>query len=313
MKRTLLLFGLFLISFGPLGAQNNLPDVEVTHRRMSDGKSQEIIAQKNKPGSYTVFIRFTMLQNIRQAQTYRTTVRGDNERLLTLQPEKPDQGWNFNYRYWYIRGYKPSKLDSSFVYRLPYSTGKSAVRALSLYNLNERHFDDKPSRGWSSFEFMLEKGDTVFAMRKGQVVNIVDQHDPLPEEMSVSYHSESNDITIEHPDGTTGMYRVFERGSMLVKEGDMVYPGTPLGLAGSFSENGNYMIRFHVAYPELNRNYKEGDPANSSVFEWVFYNPYFLTTDGVRQLSSGETYRSASSPELVQREMTKREIKAIAD
>lgn len=314
MKKHLLRFVSVALTIGSVGSvcAQNVP-FEFDWKKNGDNTTQELVAiNKTQLGTFTLYIELKNIINVRLQRKHTVLVRNSGDRILTMKPIDEERPMDVDVaRVGIARGYRSKNLDSSFVYRLPYSTSKSAVRALSLYNLDERHFDGNPARGWKAFEFALERGDTVFAVRKGQVILVIDQYDLLPKGMEASYNSQSNDVVVEHPDGTLGSYQVFERGSICVREGDVVYPGTPLGRAGTFSENGNYMIRFFVSYPDTNPNYNEDDPNNSSVFEQVYYNPHFLTPEGVRQLTHRESYRSASSAELVQREMTKRELKAV--
>lgn len=309
MKRPFLTL-LFIAASGFAYGQNPKYDIELSQKWANDHSSVDINAKKHKPGSYTVFLRFGTLENVQHSRTFRTVVKSDG-RMLTLKSVNKDKPMNYNYHYWYAPGYKHPKLDSTFVYRLPYSTAKTNVKALHLYNLSERHFDSRPARGWKSFEFLLEEGDTVFAARKGLVVSVTDGHDVLDAELQASYHSVTNNIRIEHEDGTLADYMVFEKGSISVKEGDLVYPGTPLGKAGAFSAGGNHTIRFHVFFPDLNPDYKEGD-SDQSLFEWVYYNPHFATAEGNRQLEHESEHRAVSPSELIQKEMTKKEIKSVA-
>lgn len=283
-------------------------EIETTSRWV-DGTSLEINAVKYPVGSYTVLVKFTERQNTRQSPTFRTVMRGSNQKLLTVAPINAEQPVRCGYRYYYIRGYRHPKLDSAFVYRLPYSTSHEPVTVRELYNLNERHFEGKPVRGWKVWQFMLNEGDTVFAMRKGTVVEIHDGEAPAQAGLQSTYRSRENSILVEHPDGTLCRYSVLENGSLTVAVGDMVYPGTPLARAGTYYEGGERQVRTAVYFPDENPAYDETAPQNGSVFEWVYYNPWFATAGGDTRLQDGAAYRAATSAELVRKEMTKKEIK----
>lgn len=299
-----------LLAFGGLGAsaQTGQPDIELDTRWVET--SLEVNATKRTPGSYTLVVRFSQLENTRQSPVYKTVLRGASQKLLTVTPVQPERPVGCSYTYSYVRGYRSPKLDSAFVYRLPYSTTKGeAVRALSLFNLNQRYFDGQPMRGWSAWEFRLAPGDTVFAMRKGQVVEVHDGEEPADEGVASTYRSRANSVLVEQPDGTLCRYEVLEKGSIAVRPGDMVYPGTPIARAGTYYERGEHQVRIAVYFPDENPNYRPGDPKNGAAFEWVYYAPRFATAQGDIRLQHGRAYRAVSSPELVQREMTKREIK----
>ncbi len=270
----------------------------------------EISVLKNTPGTYTVYFYLTRAENIRQSRPFTTIVRGDRV-LVTLTPIIENQRMDVSYNYRYARGYHDPKLDTAFVYRLPYSIQKGEVMALAHYNLRERHFEGgSASKNWASFQFQLERGDTIFAARKGLVVEVRNDVEALPEDMATNYHSTSNQIVVEQNDGTIVYYDVFEKGSITVKPGDIIFPGTPLGKAGAFYENGDYQIRFWISYPELQNDYRTN--TDNPSFEWTYINPMFLTDKGVVQLTHGSRHQAVTSPELEQKEMTKKELKSSA-
>lgn len=305
-----ILLGLALVSLSQFANAQFRP-VELDSRwvETDEGTNLEVSAQKNGPGTRTLFIEFTQLQNAKQSPTFSTVVRGDKP-ILTIKPVNKNDYPKVNWRSWSIQGHHNPKLDSSFVYRLPYGTAKAPVAVYEMYNLNQQHFNGNPVRGWKAFEFHLERGDTVFACRKGTVVEVIDGHAMLSADQDAGYHSENNRLTIEHEDGTLGYYSVFENQSIRVKEGDAVYPGSMLGKAGAFSEGGQYQIRFHASYPTVIKNFKS--EVHRSPFEWIYYNPFFATADaGAMQLEHGQKYRAFSSDALVQKEMTKKEIKTV--
>lgn len=301
-----------LLSCGPLSAfaQKGQPDIEVDSKWA--GTSLEISAAKRPVGSYTVLLRFTQRENTRQTPTYKTVMRGSNQKLLTVAPINAEQPVNCQFSYSYIRGYHNPKLDSTFVYRLPYSTSRNPVMAVELFNLNERYLEGKPVRGWKSWQFLLDEGDTVFAMRKGLVVEVHDGEEPAQAGLQSTYRTKNNHILIEQPDGTLCQYSVLENGSITVKPGDAVYPGTPIAKAGTYYEGGEYQVRTLVYFPDENKSFREGDPQNGSVFEWVYYDPWFATQDGNTRLCNRTAYKAFTTPELVQKEMTKKEIKQSA-
>ncbi len=304
------LFVIALLALGQSGAtaQNTRPDIEVDSRWVET--SLEINAIKHTLGSYTLLLQFSELENTRQSPVYKTVMRGASQKLLTVAPVQAERPVGCRYAYSYIRGYRSPKLDSAFIYRLPYSTMKGeAVRAISLFNLNQRYFDGQPVRGWSAWEFRLAPGDTVFAMRKGLVVEMHDGEEPADEGIAATYRSRANYVLVEQPDGTLCRYEVLEKGSIAVRPGDVVYPGTPIARAGTYYEGGEYQVRIAVYFPDENPRFRQGDSKNGSAFEWVYYNPRVATAQGEIRLQHGRTYRAVSSPELVQREMTKREIK----
>ncbi len=300
---------LLVASLSTASAQQR-PEIEIRSRWVNC-TSLEINAEKHTQGSYTVLLVFTERQNTRQPPTFKTVMRGSTQSLLTVKPIQPEQPVGCAYRYHYIRGYHAPKLDSGFVYRLPYSVHRDKpVRARPLFDLRERYFDGKPARGWSAWQFLLAEGDTVFAMRKGTVVEVHDGETPAQAGLQSTYRSKENSVLVEHPDGTLGRYTVLDNGTITVREGEVVFPGTPIAQAGTYYEGGERQVRVCVYFPDENPAFRGNASTNVSAFEWVYYNPWFATSEGPRQLVDLGTYTAVCAPELVQREMTKKEIKA---
>lgn len=309
-QSTTLLAAIFLCGVTGISAQPKY-DIE-TDTKWVNGTSLEISAVKHTVGSYTILLQFTERENTRQPPTFKTVMRGGSQKLLTVAPINVEQPVRCGYRYHYIRGYHHPKLDSSFVYRLPYSTSREPAVAAELFNLNERYFEGRPARGWKAWQFLLNEGDTVLAMRKGTVVEVHDGGAPAQAALQATYRTKNNNVLVEHPDGTLARYSVLENGSIAVRPGDIVYPGTPLGKAGAYYEGGERQVRVQVYFPDENRDYRPDDPQNRSVFEYVYYNPRFATAGGNTRLTNREKYKAVETPELVQKEMTKKEIKQFA-
>ena len=79
----------------------------------------------------------------------------------------------------------------------------------------------------------MEKGDTVYATRRGTVVEVgIPEREP--DAPAAGLTSESPDLLVEQPDGTLAWYISPDGDNVLVEVGDEVLPGTPLALAGSY-------------------------------------------------------------------------------
>ena len=116
-------------------------------------------------------------------------------------------------------------------------------------------------------------------------------------------------MQVEHADGTIATYNVLEPGSVCVKLGDTVYPDTPLALVGSF-DGTQYRVALTLHYI-TDRIFAKGNAYSyEHAFESVFINPVFATAHGNRMLVSQNRYTAVVAPELITKEMTKREMKA---
>lgn len=263
-----------------------------------------VTVTKRVLGSYSIAVEFVAPQNLIPPSRFRRTVRNSGT-LLRLKPTQANQpGW-CNFRFTYVLGANDARVDPDFVYRLPFSVTCDEVRADTATNFDTHFFQKARPKNWTAYYFQLQRGDTVFAARKGRVVEVLDNHQSSP---GTLYASQTNNIRVEHTDGTIAMYQLLEKGSMMVSEGDMVYPDTPLALVGSF-DGEHYKLAFCIYYIED----KNSDPAEPydlmRAFTSAFVEPVFSTSQGAIKLQSGHTYQARVTQELVQEEMKKREIK----
>lgn len=266
----------------------------------------EIRADKQGPGTMTVFLYFHTTGRARKElepiRLFRITESGT---LFQI----PDSVWgqpnNIRYKYWWLYGYHSTDLDNSFIYRLPFSEHRQgAVETTRLYTPPEERKPDD----YIGYQFLLDATDTVLAARKGIVVYV--GCDTIPPERKVDprHRAWRNEVMVEHSDGTLGWYYVLEKQSILVREGDVVYPGTPIGFPGTYG--GPFLTRFVVLYPGINPDFDIDDMGETWPLKYCGFRPYFLTREGVVKLQEDGYYRAASSDALVQREMTRKEIKA---
>ena len=151
-------------------------------------------------------------------------------------------------------------------------------RGVSVY---DRFLKEK--KGALGLHFEMEKGDTVYAMRRGTVVEVgIPEREP--DAPAVSFTSESPDL--------------------LVEVGDEVLPGTPLALAGSY-DGERYKVSVQTFWWESNPDPKERE---RKPFIRKHFFPQFVTEEGVVCVEKG-VYRPVETEELVIREMNRKELK----
>lgn len=272
--------------------------------KRNDDKSVTLTAEKTSPGTYTVVLNFRELSNSSVGNpVYR--VRNNGENFLTLSPDNKNQGISYSYSYSFIRGELNPKFNPLFLYALPYGKGKK-TRAVESTFLRATYFGSSTPQDWKAYRFNTEEADTVTAIRKGTVVSVSDIHDQ--DTKDVKYTSKVNSVTVEHADGTLANYKGFKKG-IFVKEGQTVFPGTALGMNDISNER--YGISLMITYLKSanfggnkNLDSKEGESL------YGFITPYFCTTENANGiLTSQKYYSSAITPEIIQKEMTKKEIK----
>lgn len=267
----------------------------------------KITFEKSKPGTYTVLLHINELSNASISNPHMIKATSF---ITNLNIQRVDKNTPLKYSgayYWYARGnVNPKKVDGDFLYRLPVSPGKDYL-VTKHYNVNEKYFGEE-STNYHSYQFNAEKGDTVFAVRKGIVMEIEDGADPVASGSNVSYSTQRNSMIIEHEDGTMAWYGVLEKNSFMVKEGDMVYPHTPLALAGTYDMQ-EYQIRLRIYYLTYDNKVKfSREKGFKTSTEYIA--PRFITANGILKLEHGKTYSSAVITEdIITKEMTRKEKK----
>ena len=290
------------IGITAFAAQAQEKELVISTKRNND-KSVALTAEKAAPGTYTVVLNFRELSNTSNVGEPIYRVRNSGDNILTLTPTNPNQSVGVSYSYSYIRGELNPKYNKEFLYALPYAKGKK-VRAVESGFLNATYFGSTTPDDWKAYRFYTEDADTVTAVRKGIVVSVSDLYDEDTKDLK--YTSKVNTIVVEHADGTLATYRGFKKG-IFVKEGQTVFPGTALGMNNITNER--YGISLMITYLK-SANFGSNKNPKESKSLYGFITPYFCTTDNANGiLTSQKYYSSALTPEVIQKEMTKKEIK----
>lgn len=274
--------------------------LDISYERNKDN-SVAINYTKNAPGSYYVQVRFPILENCIQGE-FSTVVKDLGGTLLTLLPMNQNQPIRFSTSTSYSRGEPNPKVDKDFVYMLPYKKGKT-VKIIEATSLNEKYFGKKKIDSWKSFIVDTKSKDSIFAMRKGIVIEIVNKHEAISTN-NARYTSSLNYIIIEHQDGTTSTFKGLNKDSFFVKEGQTVYPQSKLGVLNIFDES-KYRLYFHVSYLVDNKNTNN----SKEKMHREFVDPIFLTKKGETKLNHGNEFTVGFSEALLKEEFSRREKK----
>ncbi|WP_199119675.1 M23 family metallopeptidase [Pedobacter sp. ASV28] len=292
-----------IIGVSTLTANAQEKELTVSSKRNED-KSVTLTAEKNALGTYTVVLNFRELNNASVNGDPVYEVRHNNDNFLTLTPINKDQGIGYSYSYSYIRGKLAPKYSPLFLYALPYPKGRKVRVAESTF-LNATYFGSTTPEDWKAYRFYTEEADTVTSVRKGTVVSVSDLYDENTKDLK--YTSKVNTLIIEHADGTLATYKGFKKG-IFVKEGQTVLPGTPLGI--NTITNERYGISLIITYlKSAEIGVAKNNPKESKSL-YGFITPYFSTNENANGiLTSQKYYTAAITPEIIQKEMTKKEIK----
>lgn len=296
----------FTLTFISLSAQERAFKLEA---KVNSNRSVDFNFEKLDPGTHTVVVNFKTLSNSYNPGAF-FTANDYSGRLFTLTPSNKDQGIGFSYSFSYIRGKLKPKYDANFIYLLPYKTGVKVQVAEASF-LGATYFGDTTPDDWKSLRFYTTAQDTVTAIRKGVVVDIKDLHETL-DESGVAFTSKTNELIIEHPDGTLATYRGFKKGSFVVKLGQTVFPSTPLGLNSKYDKNGKYNVSIMITYLKSSDLADRATSLSKSNSFYGFVNPHFMTADSAdQQLISQTVHVATAVPQVVQKEMSKKELKAL--
>lgn len=115
--------------------------------------------------------------------------------------------------------------DSNHQYLLPFPKGKT-VRIMQGNFGKVTHFTKQSKY---AFDFTLAIGDTITAARKGVVVRTESKY---TEAGGKELRDKANQVVIAHDDGSIAYYVHLDTDGVLVKEGDIVEAGQPIGLSG---------------------------------------------------------------------------------
>ena len=207
-----------------VGAVAQSPTIRT--QRNENNSLDFILENKTRPGTLTVFLTLRDLQNCNTASgTFRYETRYTGTRLLSLRPADDNRGVRYGYSYRFFLGPVDKEPDTAFVYRMP-TTVRWPVRVSRGVSVYDRFRKEK--KGALGLHFEMEKGDTVYAMRRGTVVEVgIPEREP--DAPAVSFTSESPDLLVEQPDGTLAWYICLDGDNVLVHRDFAMQNGLSVG------------------------------------------------------------------------------------
>lgn len=285
---------LFLTIFFNLNGQI---DVETN---FNDDNSVEFRYSKTLPGSYLLKISFTSLTNASH-QGFMNYVKDAGGPLFTLKPTNSTAqvGFHYTYSYWPVAKAKP---DLDIIHALPFENQKK-VRVIPLKNVFTEYISKERSavdENWVAYGF-VSASNKVLCTRKGIVINLINSYQTNNSE-DLTFTTNTNSVTLEHPDGTYSRYNGFKKDGFSIQLGATVYPGEEIGIIDSkFQEN--YLLKFQFF---LRRPIIDGHNVEIKNF---YIEPTFQTEKGQTKIYHHRTYASSIDQTLIFQEMKKREIK----
>lgn len=294
-----ILFKLTFCSF----AQSS--DIIIKTERNSDN-SVDFNYEKNVYGTFNIFVKLSNFSNC-FVNDYKGSVSNSSGKLFSLKPEKATEPINFSYTYTFQRGQLNPQIDTSIVYTLPFRKGKK-IRVSEAFLISERYGwnNFKSPKNFKCYNFNFNSTDTVLATRKGLVVKIVNnfETDTTKEYL---FTDQRNTILIEHSDGTQAIYKGFQKNNIFVKEGDVVFPQTPLGMIAKYDAKEKYLLQYSVYSLIEDKNTNTSKTPSFTTYEYI--TPVFCTTTGNTKLACPAYYIVECSDGVLTREFSKKELK----
>lgn len=274
---------------------------------VTDGRPHYVIVYFNEIRGLTCSALFPCLRRVRS---------GTNV-LFTLKKTDGKCGSYFNYRYRYLDG-DPRAEHDGIPYLMPVKNGASS-KVFGLTYIG-KYFDKDSPENWACYGFRVNPEDTVYASRRGTVIEVEKNYDlPLH---SPFFTSNRNSIRVLHRDGTIARYKNFSKNGIFPEVGDRVYAGDPIGISEPENDKKNQFVSLMVYYPNaelLNLtqrqmgpsefvNIRRTIPKNDKSY-WIYVQPKFKTASGIRSLELHQTYVADHDKETIMAEMSRREKK----
>ena len=287
-----------------LNAQN--PKLLITVER-NDDNSVTLNYTKELPGTYTVNLEFTQLENSDAQVHQKIVISGYNGVVLKLKPINTQKSISVGYKYTTIIGEINPKIDSLVTYCLPFKLNKN-IKIIEAENIDQKYFNNEEEKTWKTYVVNLQTPDTVYCMRKGIVVDIK-RGENSNTSIEKVYTSKTNQVLIEHNDRTYSKYTGFDDDKILVKLGQTVYPQSKLGVLGLYNVAA-YRLDFYVYYL-VDFNFEQLNNQNvlNKKLPMRFLTPNFITQNGIQKLKNQMEYSVNCNKEIIIQEFTKREKK----
>ena len=297
-KLTLLLLLIPILSFGQ--------KIEIDYVINNDN-SVSFNYKKNIAGSYLVILEFSNLSNTRAQKKVSKILKNNSGSFLKLKPINEENGISFQYQTMYFKGNINSKVNEDYPYILPFNKGEK-ITPRENYSLENRYLNEEIPKGWKSYSFTFNEPKEVKAIRKGIILEIKDIYTPdyITE---VSYYSEQNSISIEHIDGTVATYKGFDKNTIQLKEGEMVYPQTTLGQLVKYDNREIYRLYLTLYSYTTKDNISLFRLNSSDDYEITYLTPKFYVRNSLEILKDNNEYLVDFDEKTQFKEMKKREIK----
>jgi murein DD-endopeptidase MepM/ murein hydrolase activator NlpD len=258
---------------GSLTVAASRPMIKVSKRR--EGNALHFFVENMEAADVTATFELGLV-NLKSSTNFPYTTTFPPHQIteaFSLSPICLDQEWHYALTNHVTLGNNCAVHDDSYVYALPYSAGK-AFRVTQGYDGKFSHQGTEQY----AIDWKMPEGTPVLAARGGVVVEVRD--DSSAGGPDRKFLPSANFILIQHSDGTLGKYAHLLQGSARVKIGQLVEPGTLIGLSGNTGYSSGPHLHFSV-YRARNGMERESIPTRFRVQDQAAVT-----------LQQGRTYRA---------------------
>ena len=154
----------------------------------------------------------------------------------------PSQKWHYDYTFHFVRGDVNASYDGT-VLKLPFERG-TAHLVVQGWNGTFSHVNEDAT------DWAMPIGTTILAARGGLVVETRADATESGTDPAFKDNYPVNAIYIRHDDATIGVYLHLDTNGVLVKPGQRVETGEPIGLSGNTGYSTRPHLHFEVLAPK---------------------------------------------------------------
>jgi Peptidase family M23 len=251
--------------------------------------------------NYILELGFTTFNNVKcdQPLPFHGEVKPGYNKLFTISAIDPQVAILFKYNSGFQKGCMRPVITRDFTYLFPISPGKEAqVYEMSPDKIKDSTSHMADSAYWYVLRLRMKSGDTIYAARKGMVNTVSDQNGA--NDAGQTSIGTENFIEITQADCSFARYGILKKNSSLVKPGQSVKAGQPIGLVGGDAYGRGSDLRFSVYY------YQEENGSLNQVSVPHYIIPQIWTkTNGKGKLKHGAVYISEFPASVLNQETPK--------
>lgn len=301
------IFTLFLLFYSGFNTYAQIDGIQVTYIHNADN-SCDFYYQKSKPGTYHLIVKFESIKNT-AGYYYEGNIKENSGFLFQLKPIKPEKKIKFICEPYYIKGNPKPDINKNFIYLLPFKKGENVSISTVMTIMSELNEGNTHYAHCLNFS-ESNKAKAIHAMRKGIVIDIINDYDFDPNSFSI-FDEKRNSIIIEHEDGTYALYSGFKKDAIAVKVGQTVLPTNYLGILEKSVDN-QFHLFFDIYYKAYIKDVFPDKKKDLYTRIPKKVDPLFYTNNGLVTLD-GRIYEykdyNVETPEnIICQELTKKEL-----